>query len=139
LRGDGGAHQVEGVDGKERIPDVGLDVKALDETLGLKRVKFGLVLDAGKRFGGGFVVGGLEDAAEQDRNIVELHADPLFDRRDRFMAEESIGATEIEEELRGCRAHGGLPEMEGYLYDIHHFIEPSGSCPPDQLEPASGS
>src|SRR6266849_1172466 len=61
LRGDGGAHQVERVDRKERIPCVGLDLKALHEALGLQRVKFALVPDAGERFGGGLVVGGLED------------------------------------------------------------------------------
>ena len=95
--------------GKERIPDVGLDPKALDEALGLQRVKFALVLDAGERFGGRFVVGGLEDAAEQDRHIFEFHAGALFDRRDRLMAEKRVGAAEIEQELRGSRAHGGLP------------------------------
>ncbi len=111
LRGDGGAHQVEGVDGKERIPGIGPDVKALDEALGFQRVKFALVLDAGKRFGGGFVVGGLEDATEQDRHIFELHADPLFDRRDRLVTEKGVGAAEIEHELRDGGVHGDLPDV----------------------------
>ena len=107
LRRDGGAHQIEGVDRKERIPDIGLDVEALDEALGLERLKFGLVLDAGQRLGGRFVVGGLEDAAEQDRHIFEFHAGALLDRRDRFMAEEGVRAAEIEHELRAW-GHGGL-------------------------------
>ena len=86
--------------GKEWIPDIGLDPKALQEALGLQRVEFALVLDAGQRFGGRLVVGGLEDAAEQDRHIFEFHAGALFDRRNRFVAEEGIGAAEIEQELR---------------------------------------
>ena len=101
LRGDGGAHQIEGVDGKERIPDIWLDVEAPDEALGLQRVKLALVLDAGQRLGRRLVVGGLEDAAEQDRHIFEFHAGALFDRRDRLVAEEGVGAAEIEHELRG--------------------------------------
>jgi len=64
-------------------------------------VKLALVLDAGKRFGGGFVVGGLEDAAEQNRHILEFHPGAFFDRRDRLVTEEGIGAAEIEHELRG--------------------------------------
>src|SRR6202035_5760935 len=111
--------QMEGVDREKWIPAIGLDVETPDETLGLDRVKLALVLDAGQRFGGRSVVGGLEDAAEQHRHIVELHAGPLFDRRDRLMAEESIGAAEIEQELRGGRAHGGLPEMT-VSYDPYH-------------------
>ena len=59
-----------------------------------------LVLDAGERLGGRLVVGGLEDAAEQDRDIFEFCAGALFDRRDRLMAEEGIRAAEIEHELR---------------------------------------
>ena len=100
LRRDRRAHQVQRVDGKERIPDIGLDLKALQEALGLQRVEFALVLDAGERFGRRLVVGGLEDAAEQDRHIFEFHAGALFDRRDRLVAEERIGAAEIEQELR---------------------------------------
>src|SRR5437762_3399185 len=69
LRGDGRAHQVQRVDGKERVPDKGLNMEALDETLGLDGVKLALVLDAGERLGRRLVVGGLEDAAEQDRHI----------------------------------------------------------------------
>src|SRR5205807_3346845 len=87
---NGSAHQVEGVDRKERIPDVRLDLEALDEALGLDREKLWLVLDAGQRLGWRLVVGGLEDAAEQDRDILEFDADAPFDRRNRFMAEEGV-------------------------------------------------
>ena len=125
LRGDRGAHQIERVDREERIPGVGLDLKALDEALGLQRVELALVLDAGERFGRRFVVGGLEDAAEQDRHIFELHAGALFDRRDRLVTEEGIGAAEIEHELRGGWAHGGLPDVCGFLYDPYHSNQPS--------------
>src|ERR1700730_15221362 len=118
LGGDRRAHQIEGVDRKERIPDIGLDLEALDESLGLQRVELGLVLDAGERLGRRFVVGGLEDAAEQDWHIFEFHTGTLFDRRDSFMAEEGVGAAEIEHELRAL-AHGGLPEVAG-LYDCYH-------------------
>ena len=92
-------HQVQRVDRKKRIPDIGLDSKPLQEALGFQRVEFALVLDAGERFGGRLVVGGLEDAAEQDRHILELHPGALFDRRNRFVAEEGVGAAEIEQEL----------------------------------------
>ena len=95
----GCTHQVERVDREERVPDIGLDAKALQEALGFQRVEFALVLDAGERFGGRLVVGGLEDAAEQDRHIFELHPGALFDRRNRFVAEEGVGAAEIEQEL----------------------------------------
>jgi hypothetical protein len=94
------AHQVQRVDREEWIPDIGLDAKALQKTFGLQRVEFALVLDAGERFGGRLVVGGLEDAAEQDRHIFELRVRALFDRRDRFVAEEGVGTAEIEQELR---------------------------------------
>jgi hypothetical protein len=93
-------HQVQRVDRKERVPDIGFDPKTLQKALGLERVELALVLDAGECFGGGLVVGGLEDAAEQDRHIFELHVRALFDRRNRFVAEEGIGAAEIEQELR---------------------------------------
>jgi hypothetical protein len=73
-------------------------------------VEFALVLDAGERLGRRLVVGGLEDAAEQDRHILEFHACALFDRRDRLVTEEGIGAAEVEHELRGGWAHGDLPE-----------------------------
>ena len=80
-----------------------------DELFGLKLVKLALVLDAGEGFGGRLVVGGLEDAAEQDRDIFEFRAGAPFDRRDRLVTEKGIGAAEIEHELRGGSAHGGLP------------------------------
>ncbi len=140
LRGDRGAHQIEGVDRKERIHRVRLDVKTPDETLRLQHLKLGLVLDAGERFGRRFVVGGLEDTAEQDRHIFEFHADALFDRRDRLVTEESIGAAEIEQELRDRRAHGGLPQRcDGFLYDPCHSNQPSGSNPRDQPARAGAS
>ena len=108
LRGDGGAHQIEGVDRKERIHRVGLDPKTLHKPLGFQRVELALVPDAGKRFGGRLVVGGLEDAAEQHRDIFKCRAGALFDRRDRLVAEKGIGAAEIEYEFWGGWAHGGL-------------------------------
>src|SRR6266436_6463963 len=52
LRGDGGAHQIEGVDREKRIRRVRFYGEAPDKTLGLHDLKLGLVLDAGKRFGG---------------------------------------------------------------------------------------
>src|ERR1700742_695157 len=110
LRGDCRAHQVKRVDRKERVHGVRLDLEAFDETLGLQSMKLALVPDASQRLRRRFVVGGLEDAAKQDRYIFEFYAGPLFDRRNRLMAEERIGAAEIEQELRGGSAHGGLPE-----------------------------
>ena len=86
--------------GKNGFRGVWLDPKTLDEAFGLQRMELGLVLDPGERLSGRLVVGGLEDAAEQDRDIFELHASALFDRRDRLMAEEGVGAAEIEHELR---------------------------------------
>src|SRR6202044_703231 len=106
-----------------RIPRVRLDPEAFHEAFGFERVEFALVLDAGQSFGGGFVIGGLEDAAKQDRHVFESHAGALFDRRDRLVAEESIGAAEIEHELRGW-AHGGLPERWRFLYDPYHSNQP---------------
>src|SRR5258705_1244282 len=129
---DGRAHQIEGIDRKERIRRVWFYPEAPDKALGLHHLKLGLVPDAGKRFGGGFVVGGLEDAAEQNRDIFELHAGPFFDRGDRLMAEKRVGAAEIEQELRGVRAHSGLPDGDGFLYDRYHFNQPSGPGPRDQ-------
>ena len=74
-------------------------------------MEFALVLDAGQRFGGRLVVGGLENAAKQDRHIFELHTDPFFDRRNRLMAQEGVRAAEIEHELRigaqGAASRGG--------------------------------
>jgi hypothetical protein len=100
LGGDRGAHQVQRIDRKKRIPGIGPDVEALDEPLGLQCVELALVLDAGKCFGRRLVVGGLENAAEQDRDIFEFRTRALFDRRDRLMAEEGVRAAEIEQELR---------------------------------------
>src|SRR5690349_22939617 len=99
LRRDRGAHQIEGVDRKERIPDIGRDMEALDEALGFDGVEFAFVLDAGQRFGRRLVVGGLENAAEQHGNILEGRADALLDRRDGLVAEKGIGTAEIEQEL----------------------------------------
>src|SRR6266436_10020239 len=121
LRGHRGAHQIEGVDRKERIRRVRFYGEAPDKTLGLHHLKLGLVLDAGKRFGGGFVVGGLEDAAEQNRYIFELDAGPLFDRRDCLVAEKRVGAAEIEQKLRGGSAHGGLPDGDDSYMIAYHF------------------
>src|SRR5262249_59763907 len=84
----------------EGVPDIGLDVEALDEALGLQRHELRFILDASERLGRRSVVGGLEDAAEQDRHIFELRAGALFDRRDRLMAQKGVRAAEIEHELR---------------------------------------
>src|SRR6266851_5628096 len=100
---------IEGVDRKERVHRVGLDPETLYEPLGLQHLKLGLVLDAGKCFGGRLVVGGLEDAAEQNRHIFEFHAGALFDCRDRLVTEKGIGAADIEHELRRRLGQGGLP------------------------------
>src|SRR5205823_9624648 len=86
----------------------GFHGKALHEALGLQHLELGLVLDAGQRLRRRSVVGGLEDTAKQDRDVFELHAGAVFDRRDRLMAEKGVGATEIEQELR-ILSHGGLP------------------------------
>jgi len=81
-------------------------------------MELALVLDAGERFGGRFVVGGLEDAAEQDRHIVEFCAGPFLDRRDRLMAQKGVRAAEIEHELRiGAQ---DAASQAGYLYDPYH-------------------
>jgi hypothetical protein len=66
-------------------------------------MELALVLDPGERFGRRLVVGGLEDAAEQDRDVFEFYAGALFDRGDGLVAEEGVGAAEIEQELRGGR------------------------------------
>src|SRR5258707_14119952 len=100
LRGHRGAHQIQRVDRKERVPDEGLDLEARDEALGFQRMKLALVLDSGQRLGRRLVVGGLEDAAEQDRHIVEFGAGALRDRRNRLVTEKRVGAAEIEHELR---------------------------------------
>ncbi|MHC2782650.1 ferredoxin-NADP reductase [Bradyrhizobium liaoningense] len=84
-------------------------MKALDETLGLDRLEFALVLDAGQGLRRRLVVGRLEDAAEQDRHIFELDADPLLDRRNRQMAEIGVGAAEVEQELRGGTGQNHSP------------------------------
>ena len=106
---DRSPHQIEGIDGKERIPGVGLDLEAFHEAIGLDRLEFALVLDAGERLGGRPVVGGLENAAKQDRDVFEFGPDPLFDRRDGLVAQEGVGTAEIEHELRRGDAHDGLP------------------------------
>ena len=106
--------------GKERIPDIGPDVEALEEALGLERLKFALVLDAGERLGRRLVVGGLEDAAEQDRHIFELGAGALFDRRNRLVAEESVRTAEIEHELRSWCSRRSPWLCDGWLYDYYH-------------------
>src|SRR4051794_37976802 len=100
LRGDRRAHQIKGVDRKERVPDIGLDLEAPDEPFGFDPLKLTLVLDPGQRLGGRFVIGGLEYPAEQDWDVFEFHSGAFFNRRDRLMAEESVGAAEIEQELR---------------------------------------
>src|SRR6266852_4461879 len=100
---------MEGVDREERVHHVGLDPETLYEPLCLQHLKLGLVLDAGKGFGGRLVVGGLEDAAEQNRHIFEFHAGALFDCRDRLVTEKGIGAADIEHELRRRLGQGGLP------------------------------
>ena len=65
-------HQVQRVDGEKPIAGVGLDAEPLDEALGLQGMELALVLDAGERFGRRLVVGGLEDAAEEDRDILNF-------------------------------------------------------------------
>ena len=52
LGGDGAPHQIQRINRKERVHDIGLDVKAPNEALGLDFVKLALVLDAGQRFRG---------------------------------------------------------------------------------------
>ena len=94
--------RVEGVDRKERVPDIGLDLESLRTKRSVSSaLNSGLFLTPAQGFGRRPVVGGLEDAAEQDRHIFEIHADARLDRRDRLVAEEGVGAAEIEQELRG--------------------------------------
>jgi hypothetical protein len=67
--------------GKERILAEFRDVVATNKALGLQRLIFGLVLDAAQRLERRHVVGRLVDAAEQNRNIFELHAGAPLDGR----------------------------------------------------------
>src|SRR5437868_6763169 len=118
-RGYRRTHQMQRIDRKKRIPAVRHDLKPLYEPLRLQFVKLALVLDAGECFGGRLVIGGLEDAAKQNRNILEFGAGAFLDCRDSLVAEESSGAADIEHELRGCRAHDDLPVCR-FLYDPYH-------------------
>src|SRR3954471_20345053 len=109
LRRDRRAHQVQRVDREEGIPGIGLHLEALDEALGLDRLEFPLVLDAGKRLGRRLVVGRLEDTPEQDRHVLELDADALLDGGNREMTEIGVRTAEIEQELRGCAGQNHPP------------------------------
>ena len=76
---------------------------------GLERIVFRLVLDPAQRLGGRHVAGRLVDAAEQYRDVVELDARSLLDRRQRKFGEIGIGAAEIEVELDFERSCHGTP------------------------------
>src|SRR5260370_2644937 len=95
LSRDGTAHQHQRIDRKKRISPEFCDVVAANKTLGLQRLIFRLVLDAAKRLGRRQVVGRLEDAAEQDRYIFELHAGAPFDRWQRELRQIGVRAAEI--------------------------------------------
>jgi hypothetical protein len=99
LRRDHAAHQHQGVHREERIrPEFG-DVMAAQEAFGFERTVFRLVLDATERFARRHVAGRLVDAAEQHRDIIELHAGALLDLRQHEFGEIGIGTAEIEVKL----------------------------------------
>ena len=75
------------------------DAVAADEAIHLELFVFGLVADSGESSGGRLVAGRLEDAAEQDRHIVEGRSRARLDRRDDLVAEEGVRAAEIEQEF----------------------------------------
>ena len=99
LRRNGAAHQRQRVDREERVHPELRDVVAAQEALGLERIVFRLVLDPAQRVGRRHVAGRLVDAAEQHRDVVELDAGALLDRRQHEFGEIGIGAAEIEVEL----------------------------------------
>src|SRR5262249_51781443 len=94
--------EIKRVYGEERVPDIGLNLEALHETPSLDFLKLALVFHAGERLGRGPVVGGLEDAAEQDRHVLEFHVCALLDRGDCLVCQKCIRATDIEQELWTC-------------------------------------
>ena len=60
-------------------------------------------------FGGRHVAGRLVDAAEQDRDVVELDAGALLDRRQRKLGKVGVGTAEIEVKLDLERSCHGTP------------------------------
>src|SRR5258708_915311 len=99
LRRDHAAHQHQGVHREERVRFEFRDVMAPQEALGFERIVFRLVLDATQRFARRHVAGRLVDAAEQHRDIIELHAGALLDLRQHQFGEIGIGTAEIEVKL----------------------------------------
>ena len=96
LGGHRAAHDLQRIDREVRVHPVGGQAMAGHEPLGLARLVGQLVLHTGEGLGGRSVVGQLEDAAQEDRDVVEARAGALFDRRDHPMREIGVGAAEIE-------------------------------------------
>ena len=90
------AHDLHGVDGEMRIAPEAGETVLVDEQLGLAAGVLALVLDALELDHGWLVVGQLEDAAEQHRNIGDLHAGPCRKGGQDLVAEIGVGAAEIE-------------------------------------------
>jgi hypothetical protein len=111
---DGTAHDRQRVDRKERVGAITRDAVAPDEALGFEPRVFGLVPDAGEAFGGRAIVGQLEHAAQQYRNIIEFRAGAPLDLRNDQMRQISIRTTEIE--MKFDPGHGLTisPRMAGF-------------------------
>src|SRR5216684_7035168 len=90
------SHEHERVDGKKRILAEFRDVVPANKALRLQRLVFRLVPDSAKRLGRRHIVGRLVDAAEQDRNIFELHTRAPFDTGKGKLRQIGIRAAEIE-------------------------------------------
>src|SRR5262245_35163313 len=69
------------------------------EAVHLEPLVFRLVLDAGQAFRRRAIVGELEDAAQQDRHVLERHPGAPPDLRNHQMAQVGVGAAEVEMEL----------------------------------------
>jgi hypothetical protein len=91
--------------GKNGLKGEPRDGVAPDEALPLKLLVFKPVLDPAHALGRRTVVGQLEDAAEQDRNVLELGSGPLLDLGDDEMRQIGIGAAEVEMKFHRVHPH----------------------------------
>src|SRR5437667_1798337 len=94
--GDGTAHQRQGVHGEERVRLKAGDPMPAYEAAHLEPLVFRLVLDPCQAFRRRAIVGELEDAAQQNRHVLDLDPGASLDLGNHQLAQAGLGAAEVE-------------------------------------------
>ncbi len=120
LHGDRAAHEQQRVDGEEGVHLEAVELVPRDEAGDLQPFVCQLVLDAGEGLEGRAVVRGLEDAAEENRDVADAGARPRHDAGQDLVGEIGVGTAEIEVELDDL----GAAQGHGFVlrHGLHHHV-----------------